>query len=80
METLIAILVAIIGGLGFMLSRKSKENENLKADKSLTDQKQSSKVVDKKNRDLQEEIELLEDGKNKSVEDGFWKDYTKGKK
>lgn len=80
METLISILVAVIGGLGFMLFRKSKQNTQLQADKDLTDQKKSSKMVDKKNKDLQEEIDLLETEKGKSVEDDFWKNYKNTKK
>lgn len=82
METLISILLAIIGGLGFVLFRKSKENTQLKADKSLTERESSSKIVDVKVEDIKKEIKKLENKKNEAVEDKFWKDYfeKKGKK
>lgn len=77
METLLSILVAIIGGLGFLVFRKSKQNTQLKADKSLTDQKKDSKLVDEKVESAQKEIDKLESEKDKPVGDGFWDDYTK---
>ena len=80
METLISILIAIIGGLGFALFHKSKQNTQLKADKDLTSQEESSKLVDEKITDSQKDIAKLEEQKNKPVGDDFWKDYTNPKK
>jgi hypothetical protein len=70
---------AIIGGLIFLLNRKSKQNTQLKADKSLTVQRESSKVVDSKVDSAQKEIDKLEkEMKTKPKDDDdFWKDYTK---
>ena len=76
---IIAFLSAIIGGLIFLLNRKSKQNTQLKADKSLTVQRESSKVVDSKVDSAQKEIDELEkEMKTKPKDDDdFWKDYTK---
>lgn len=79
METLIGILLSIIGGLGFMYFRKSKQNTQLKVDKSLTDQKKDSTIVDEKVESAQKEIDKLESEKDKPVGDDFWDDYTKDK-
>jgi len=79
METLIGILLSIIGGLGFMYFRKSKQNRSLKANQSLTDQKEDSTIVDEKVESAQKEIDKLESEKDKPVGDDFWDDYTKGK-
>lgn len=77
METLISILIAIIGGLGFLVLRKSKQNTQLKADKSLADQKNDSKITDEKIKDAQDEINKLVKEMDKPVSDSeeFWKDY-----
>lgn len=77
---IVAFLSAIIGGLLFLLSRKSKQNQELQAEKDLTNQKISSKIVDEKVNSAQKEIDKLSQEMEKPVSDDFWKDYTKGKK
>ena len=79
METLISILITIIGGLGFLLFRKSKQNTQLKADIDLTKQSESSKVVDEKVNSAQEKIDDLNQEMEKPVEEAeeFWKNYKK---
>lgn len=79
METLISILIAIIGGLGFLFYRKSKQNTQLKADIDLTSQRERSKIVDEKVNSAEEEIDTLHKEMGKPVEgsEEFWKDYGK---
>lgn len=79
MEYLIGILLSIIGGLGFLVFRKSKQNTQLKADKDLTSQTEHSKIVDKEVKQSQEEIDKLESDKDKPVDDGFWDEYLQDK-
>lgn len=77
METLISILVAVIGGLGFLLYRKSKQNIQLKADADLTRQTERSRVVDKELISAQEKIDSLSHEMEKPAEEseGFWRKY-----
>lgn len=77
--TIIAFLSAIIGGLLILLNRKSKQNEELKADVDLTKQRESSKVVDQKVESAQKEIDKLEKQMKEKPKDDdeFWGDYTK---
>lgn len=77
---IIAIISAIIGGLLYLLSRKSKKIDDLKATVDLTVQKESSKVVDEKVNSAQKEIDALSQEMKKPVSDEFWNDYTKDKK
>lgn len=77
---IIAFLSAIIGGLLILLNRKSRQNDELKADKDLTVQRESSKIVDEKIDSAQKEIDKISQEMEKPVSDDFWKDYTKGKK
>ena len=79
METLLSILVAIIGGLGFLLYRQSKQNVSLKADKSLTDREKDSTIVDTGVDSAKQEIEKLESDKDNPVDDGFWDEYLQDK-
>lgn len=79
METLIGVLLSIIGGLSFLVFRKSKQNNQLKANQSLTDQKNDSKITDEKIDSAQGEIDTLHKEMEKPVGDEFWKDYTKDK-
>ena len=82
MENLITILLAVIGGLGFLLLRKSKENTSLKIEKDLTIQSESSKVVDEKVADSQAKIDDLESELESEPEEAeaFWEEYTEKKK
>lgn len=82
METLISILVAVIGGLGFLLLRKSKENVQLKVDKDLTVQSESSKVVDEKVSEAQGKIDSIQSELDIEPDEseGFWEDYSEKKK
>lgn len=77
METLLGILLSIIGGLGFLLFKKSKQNIQLKADNDLQTQKKDSKIVDGRVDGAQKEIDSLNKEIDKPVKDDFWKDYTK---
>ena len=82
MENLITILLAVIGGLGFLLLRKSKENVSLKAEKDLTIQSESSKVVDEKVADSQAKIDDIQAEIESEPEEAeaFWEEYTEKKK
>lgn len=86
MDSQLSILLAIIGGLGLLLFRKSKQNTQLKAEQDLTDQKNRSKVVEEKVHSAQKKIDELSQELEKPVSeypteiDAFWKDYTKRKK
>ena len=77
METLVSILVAIVGGLAFLLFNKSKENTSLKAEKDLTEQSERSKIVDEQVSSASVEIDALSEEMDKPVGDKFWKKYTK---
>lgn len=79
METLISLLIAIIGGLGFLFFRKSKENTQLKVDKSLSERKQDSELSESKVESAEKDIEKIDKEMKKPVDDSFWDDYTKGK-
>lgn len=76
---IIAFLSAIIGGLLILLNRKSRQNDELKADKDLTVQRESSKVVDEKVSSAQKEIDTLSQEMKKPAEesDKFWDEYGK---
>jgi hypothetical protein len=76
---IIAFFSAIIGGLIFFIYRKDRENDRLRADKSLTKQTERSRVVDEKIDSAQVEIDKIDQEMKKPVSDDFWKDYTKGK-
>jgi len=82
MENLITLLIAVIGGLGFLLLRKSKENVQLKADKDLTVQSESSKVVDEVVSEAQVKIDSLQEAMESEPEEaeGFWTEYSEKKK
>lgn len=82
MDSQLSILLAIIGGLGLLLFRKSKQNNQLKAEQDLTDQKNRSKVVEEKVHSAQKKIDELSQELEKPVSESeeFWKDYTKRKK
>lgn len=82
MDSQLSILLAIIGGLGLLLFRKSKQNTQLKAEQYLTDQKNRSKVVEEKVHSAQKKIDELSQELEKPVSESeeFWKDYTKRKK
>jgi hypothetical protein len=77
---IIAFFSAIIGGLIFFIYRKDRENDRLRADKSLTKQTERSKIVDEKVRSAQVEIDKIDQEMKKPVSDDFWKNYTKDKK
>lgn len=79
---IIAFISAIIGGLIFLLARKSKKNAGLKADIDLTKQTERSKVVDEKVDSAQDKIDVLDQEMKKPTkgDDEFWGDYTKGNK
>lgn len=79
METLISILVALLGGVGFLYYRKSKENVGLKADIDLTSQRERSKIADEKVSDADEKLDALGKEMDKPVEesDEFWKKYKR---
>jgi hypothetical protein len=81
MESLISVLIAIIGGLGFLLFHKNKQNIQLKADKDLTSQSKDSKIVDNKVKSAEEEIKDLEKTMDDPVEEAmeFWKKYNEKK-
>lgn len=82
MDSQLSILLAIIGGLGLLLFRKSKQNNQLKAEQDLTDQKNRSKVVEEKVHSAQKKIDELSQELEQPVDESeeFWKDYTKRKK
>lgn len=82
MDSQLSILLAIIGGLGLLLFRKSKQNNQLKAERDLTDQKNRSKVVEEKVHSAQKKIDELSQELETPVGESeeFWKDYTKRKK
>lgn len=82
MENLITILLAVIGGLGFLYLRKSKENINLKAEKDLTVQSESSKVVDEKVGEAQSKVDDIQASIESEPEEAeaFWEEYTEKKK
>lgn len=79
--TIIAFISAIIGGLIFLLSRKNRKIDGLKADIDLTKQTERSKVVDEKVNSAQVEIDKLSQEMNKPVKDDdeFWGEYSKDK-
>jgi len=79
MEYLTTLLVAIIGGLGFMLFRRYKDGIELRANRDLKDQEHSSNVVDEKVDSAQGEIDSIQDEIKSPVEDNFWDKYTKDK-
>ena len=81
MESLITFLIAIIGGLGFLYLRKSKENNQLKVDKDLTVQSESSKVVDEKVGEAQSKVDDIQASMESEPEEAeaFWEEYTKKK-
>lgn len=82
MDSQLSILLAIIGGLGLLLFRKSKQNNQLKAEQDLTDQKNRSRVVEEKVHSAQKKIDELSQELETPVSESeeFWKDYTKRKK
>lgn len=76
METIISILLAFLGGLGFMFFRERNKSRHLQADKDLTDRTSDSKMVDKQIKCAKKKIDKLESDKSKPVGDDFWDDYT----
>ena len=77
METLVSILIIIVGALGFGFYRSSKKNNQLRADKDLTVQSTSSKIVDENVESAQKEIDEIEDEMDEPEEDPvkFWSEY-----
>lgn len=77
MEYLISVLIAIIGGLSFLLFRKSKHNTQLKADIDLTRRSERSKIVDEEVSSVQGEVDALSQELEKPTDeaDKFWRDY-----